>query len=168
MAQKNTACCSASMPTSSHRRRSAALRSGVGYASPTISTFKCLPRFPAAQWASGARKLVPDDFEISTPEGLIGLEMVAFCPLVPRFHEHESAFARHVGHPPHCVLQVPPKNLGSRALQHHSLRCATRRIVPVGDHAGKALDSRNGVRDHVLNRVLIAMNRRQTSPVRYP
>src|SRR5438045_4134557 len=57
------------------------------------------------------------------------------------------------------------KEFWGRPVQYHAFGAAARSIVPVRNHAGKAFDCLDGVRDEVVDHLLVLMNGRESTPV---
>jgi len=97
--------------------------------------------------------------EISMAELTIGFQVVALCPLVPRFDEDDSIFWLPIFDDPNRFFCVVAKEIGTGPVQDESARPRAWRIIPirndtrVGVHPGLELIQKKHRRIFIMKNV---------------
>src|SRR5579862_425980 len=78
---------------------------------------------------------VSDRFQPTPPEPLVGLQIVALCPFVPRLDEQEPRVVRTVRDKSGGNLELPTKRFRGRPEEHASVPARAGRVVPIRNDA---------------------------------
>lgn len=90
----------------------------------------------AARRPAISSKLFTNDFQKAATEPDVRLEMIPFCPFIPRFHDEKVVFARLLARDVARLVNLQSEKLGGCVVKHHSTMSAAWGVIPTRDQAG--------------------------------